>query len=191
MHRRCCPRMRGDRCVTRCLVHPEEEGATDLRERRSESPKSPLCRPSPSENAARWTNDRFDEAAPQRPAKKRTAATGRSRLRAGMVGLARSHGHLASSWPDRTVRAVSITRASLSAPGGVSSSSAGWKRMLLPLVRSRSKTSALRSPTTSRTFARLADRFTWISRFRGPVATSRRRASSRRLERGRRRRGLP
>ena len=37
----------------------------------------PLCRPSPSENAARWTNDRFDEAAPQRPAKKRTAATGR------------------------------------------------------------------------------------------------------------------
>ena len=41
MHRRCCPRMRGDRCVTRCLVHPKEEGATDLRERRSESPKSP------------------------------------------------------------------------------------------------------------------------------------------------------
>jgi hypothetical protein len=43
MHRRCCPRMRGDRCVTRCLVHPEEEGATDLRERRSESPKSPAA----------------------------------------------------------------------------------------------------------------------------------------------------
>ena len=38
--------MRGDRCVTRCLVHPKEEGATDLRERRSESPKSPAVRTS-------------------------------------------------------------------------------------------------------------------------------------------------
>ncbi len=42
--------------------------------------KVPHCGPSLSENSARWTNDRFDEAAPQRPAKKRMGAPGRRRL---------------------------------------------------------------------------------------------------------------
>jgi len=37
----------------------------------------PLCRPSPAENAAGWTNGWSGEAAPQRSDTKRTAGQGR------------------------------------------------------------------------------------------------------------------